>query len=102
MAYCALPMGAVPIAYKSIINLSTIHYEEVEIGDGTGFRFLPSKDKEYPHLSPDDMEILDAVIQKFGKLSTNEIIDTMHKEDAYTETAPHDIIQFKYAKTLKI
>ena len=102
MIYRALPMGAVPIAYESIIDLSKIHYEEVEMGDGTGYRFLPSEDKEYTHLSPEDMEILDAVIQKFGKLPTNEIIDKMHQEDAYTETAPHDIIQFKYAKTLSL
>ena len=102
MAYRALPMGAVPIAYESIIDLSTIHYEEVEMGDGTGYRFLPSEDKEYTHLSPEDMEILDAVIQRFGKLPKNEIVNTMHKEDAYTETAPHDIIQFKYAKTLSL
>ena len=102
MAYRALPMGAVPEAYETIIDLSTIHYEEVEMGDGTGYRFLPSEDKEYTHLSPEDMEILDAVIQRFGKLPKNEIVNTMHKEDAYTETAPHDIIQFKYAKTLSL
>ena len=102
MAYRALPMGAVPIAYESIIDLSTIHYEEVEMGDGTGYRFLPSKNKEYMYLSPEDMEILDAVINRFGKLPKNEIVNTMHKEDAYTETAPHDIIQFKYAKTLSL
>ena len=35
--------------------------------------------------------ILDAVINRFGKLPKNEIVNTMHKEDAYTETAPHDI-----------
>ncbi len=102
MAYHARPMGAVPVEYKSIINLSTIHYEEVEIGDGTGYRFLPSDNKDYPHLSSGDMEILDAVIQRFGNLPKNEIVDTMHKEDAYTETAPNDIIQFKYAKALSL
>ena len=102
MAYRALPMGAVPVAYGSIIDLSTIHYEEVEMGEGTGYRFLPSEDKEYMHLTTEDREILDAVINRFGKLPRNEIVDTMHKEDAYTETAPHDIIQFKYAKTLSL
>ena len=102
MAYRALPMGAVPVAYASIIDLSTIHYEEVEMGDGTGYKFLPSEDKEYTYLSSEDREILDAVIQRFGKLSKNEIVDTMHKEDAYTKTAPHDVIQFKYAKTLSL
>ena len=102
MAYRALPMGAVPVAYESIVDLSTIHYEEVEMGDGTGYRFLPSENKEYTHLTPEDMKILDAVIQRFGKLSKNEIVNIMHKEDAYAETAPHDIIQFKYAKTLSL
>lgn len=102
MAYRALPMGAVPVAYESIIDLSTIHYEEVDIGDGIGYKFPPSEVKECPFLTQDDIDILDAVIQRFGKISKNEIVDTMHKEDAYTETAPHDVIQFKYAKTLSL
>ncbi len=102
LVYRALPMGAVPIAYESIVDLSTIHCEEVEIGDGTGYHFLPTKNKEYPHLEQEDREILDAVILRFGQVSKSEIVETMHKEDAYTETAPHDIIQFKYAKTLSI
>ena len=102
MAYLALPMGAVPVAYESIIDLSTIHFEEVDMGDGTGYKFLPSEDKEYPFLSQNDIDILDAVIQRFGKVPKNEIVDTMHKEDAYIETALHDVIQFKYAKTLSL
>ncbi len=102
LVYRALPMGAVPIAYESIIDLSTVHYEEIEMGDGTGYRFLPSEKKEYPHLTSEDTEILNAVIQRFGKAPKNEIVEAMHHEDAYTETAPHDIIQFKYAKTLSL
>lgn len=102
MAYRAFPMGAVPVAYESIIDLKSIHYEEVDMGDGTGYRFLPSDNKEYTHLTHEDMQILDAVIQRFGKLTKNEIVDTMHSEDAYIETAPHDIILFKYAKTLSL
>ena len=95
-------MGAVPIAYESIVDLSAIHCEEIEMGDGTGYKFLPTENKEYPHLTPEDREILDAVILRFGRASKNEIVETMHQEDAYTETAPHDIIQFKYAQTLSL
>ena len=102
LIYRALPMGAVPIAYESIIDLNAIHYEEIEINDGTGYRFLPTKSKEYPYLSSEDKIILDTVIQRFGNTSKNEIVETMHKEDAYTETAPNDIIQFKYVKTLSL
>ena len=102
LVYRALPMGAAPVAYESIVDLSTVQCEEIEMGDGTGFRFLPTDCREYPHLSVDDRDILDAVIRRFGKVSTTEIVETMHREDAYTETAPHDIILFKYAETLSL
>ena len=102
LVYRALPMGAVPLAYQSIIDLSTINYEVIEIGEGIGYKFLPTKDKEYHHLNEEDMHILDAVIMRFGKSSKNEIIEAMHKEDAYSKTAPNDIILFKYAKTLSL
>ncbi len=45
---------------------------------------------------------MDVVIEELGKMSKNEIINFMHKEQAYVETAPRDIIQFKYAASLQI
>ena len=82
--------------------MSTINCEEIEIGEGVGYKYLPTEDKTYPHLTLEDKEILDAVIYKFGNATTNEIVNTMHHEDAYTETAPKDVISFKYAKTLSL
>ncbi len=102
LVYRALPMGAVPVAYESIVDLSTIHCEEIDMGDGTGYRFLPAPVKEYSHLTMEDREILDTIIKRFGSMSKNEIVETMHQEDAYIETAPYDIIQFKYTKTLRM
>ena len=102
LAYCALPMGAVPIAYETIIDISTINYKVVEIGDGIGYKFLPTYNKEYPHLTPEDISILDTVIQHFGKASKADIVETMHQEDAYKNTRPNDIIQFKYTQTLSL
>ena len=102
LVYRALPMGAVPVAYESIVDLSTIHCEEIDMGDGTAYRFLPTEDKTYPHLAAEDREILDTIIKRFGKSTKNEIVETMHREDAYTRTAPHEIIDFKYAQTLSL
>ena len=102
LVYRALPMGAVPVAYESIVDLSSIHCEEVEMGDGTGYEFLPTEDKEYRYLTFEDMEILDAVIRRFGRVSKNAIVETMHQEDAYIRTALHDIIQFQYTRTLSL
>lgn len=102
LVYRALPMGAVPVAYELIVDLSTVHCEEIDMGDGTGYKFLPTENQEYLHLTSDDKAILDAVIQRFGKTSKNLIVETMHQEDAYTKTTPNDVIQFKYAKTLSL
>ncbi len=102
MVYQALPMGAVPIAHDAIINLSDIHYEEVEIGEGTAYRFLPTEEQIYPHLTEEDIEIFNVVIRRFGKASKDEIVHAMHREKAYTKTAPRDIISFKYAADLSL
>ena len=102
MVYRALPMGAVPIAYESIVDLSSIHCEEIDMGEGTGYKFLPTDNKEYPNLSPEEQSVLDDIIRRFGNTPKAEIVEIMHQEDAYTETAPGDIIQFKYALTLSI
>ena len=102
LVYRALPMGAVPIAYESIVDMNGIEYEEVEFDEGTGCHFIPSKNQEYPSLTDDDISVLDAIIAKFGKYPKNAIVNAMHDEVAYTETAKGDIIQFKYAKELSL
>lgn len=102
LVYRAQPMGAVPVAYESIVDFSTIQREEIVIGDATGCRFLPTPNKEYHHLTSEDKEILDAIIHLFGKKSQTEIVERMNREDAYTQTAPFDIIQFKYTQTLSL
>ena len=102
MIYCASPMGALPIAHELFIDLSAIHYEEIELGDATGYRFFPTPDHNYPHLSKEDISVLNTVIDRFGNSSRAEIVETMHQEDAYIKTAPGEIIPFKYAKTLSI
>lgn len=102
LIYRSLPMGAVPIAYESIIDLSDISYEEIEFGDGTGYKFKPNKIKKYKYLTNEDKEILERIIQTFGKVSREEIVQTMHKETAYKNTNPNKVILFKYAKDLNI
>ena len=102
LVYRALPMGAVPVAYESIVDLSTIHCEEIDMGDRTAYRFLPTADKSYSNLTSEDQGILDVIIMKFCKFTKNEIVETMYREDAYTRTASHDIIDFKYVQTLSL
>jgi putative zinc finger/helix-turn-helix YgiT family protein len=102
LVYRALPKGAVPVAFESIAALSGIPCEEMGMGDGSGYIFLPAENKDYYYLTAEDKDILDAVIRRFGKTPGNRLVEMMHMEDAYRKTAPNDIIRFKYAQTLSL
>lgn len=102
LVYQALPMGAVPIGHNSIIDLKGINYEEIDMGDVTAYKFYPSDNREYLYLQDDEKEILDIVISKLGKMQKDEIVNFMHREKAYIETAQRDIIKYEYANNLQI
>ncbi len=102
LVYRALPMGAVPVGHNSIIDLKDVPCEEVDMGETNAYHFSLNGKQTFTELSDEEKAILDAVIDKLGKMSKYEIINFMHKEQAYVETAPRDIIQFKYAESLQI
>lgn len=102
LVYQALPMGAVPVGHNSIIDLKDVPCEEVDMGETNAYHFSLSVEQNFSRLSKEDREILDLVIQKLGKMSKNEIINFMHKERAYAETVPRDVISFQYAESLQI
>lgn len=102
LVYQALPMGAVPVEYNSIIDLKDIPCEEVDMGETYAYHFSLKGSASFPALSDADKSILDTVIEKLGKMSKDEIISFMHREKAYVETAPRDVISFKYAESLQI
>ena len=102
LVYQALPMGAVPVGHNSIIDLRDVPCEEVDMGETNAYHFSLIGKQKFSKLSKEDTDILDYVIEKLGKMSKNEIVNFMHKERAYVETAPRDVIQFKYAESLQI
>lgn len=102
LVYQALPMGAVPVGHNAIIDLKDVPCEEVDMEETNAYHFALQDAAEFPALSDDDRNILNIVIEKLGKMSKNEIIDFMHKEQAYVETAPRDVIPFRYAENLQI
>ena len=102
LVYKAFPMGAVPIAHNSIIDLKGVPCEEIDMGEGNAYRFILKEESVYPNLTKEDISILDEVIDKLGLMTKDEIISFMHSEQAYIDTAPRDVIQFKYADSLQI
>ena len=95
-------MGAVPVGHNFIINLKNVPCEEVDMGETNAYYFSLSRTQTFSELSDEEKDILDVVVEKLGKMSKNQIINFMHKEQAYVETAPRDIIQFKYAESLQL
>lgn len=102
LVYMAYPMGAVPVGHDSIINLKNVPCEEEDMGETCAYHFFLDGKEECPLLSDEDIEILDKVIEKFGKMTKEEIVSFMHKERAYTETDAREVISFDYAKDLLI
>jgi uncharacterized phage-associated protein len=102
LVYQALPMGAVPVGHNSIVELKNVPCEEVDMGETNAYHFSLKEADAFPTLSDEDKNILDIVIEKLGKMSKNEIVSFMHKEQAYVATVPGDVIQFKYAENLQI
>ncbi len=102
LAYQAMPMGAVPIGHETIIDLKGVPCEEVDMGETIAYHFELKGNAEYPSLSEDDKRILDIVIDRFGEMNKDEIVNFMHAERAYKETAPREVISFRYAENLQI
>ena len=102
LVYQALPMGAVPIGHDSIIDLSGVPCEEVDMGETYAYYFNLKGGSDYPALNEEDKRIMDIVIARLGRMSKDEIVAFMHKEQAYCKTAYKDIILFKYAESLQI
>lgn len=102
LVYEALPMGAVPVGHNSIINLKDVPCEEVDMGETNAYHFSLTGKTSFKYISDDDKAILDEVISKLGKMTKEEIISFMHREKAYLETKPRDVIQFSYAESLQI
>lgn len=102
LVYKALPMGAVPVAYDLLIDLKGICYEEEEFPEGSGYHFIKDGSQEYPALSTEETEILNAVIAVCGNDSKVQIVERMHKERAYQETKRGEEISFRYAVDLSI
>lgn len=102
LVYTIMPMGAVPIAHKLLIDLKGVYYEEDEFSEGSGYHFLKTDNENYVSLTQRDKEILDKVIQVCGKDTKEQIVRRMHNERAYKETAPGQIISYQLAMDLSI
>ena len=90
--YRALPMGPVPNNFNSIFEYLA-NKKEIDIcytsftNNGIGEQFKPNSGKEFQAdlFSEKELEILNAVADRFINTSTSEIIEISHNEKAWIE-----------------
>lgn len=102
MVYYSKPMGALPLAHEQIVELKGIAYEELYYEDGIGLKFSGNTGCEYDLLTESDIKVLDTIIECFGGCKSSQIVELMHREDAYCKTDKGNIISFIYSKTLSL
>lgn len=101
LAYLSLQMGAVPLAHDYIINLDGVCYDVVEYDD-IAYKFRVESGFEVESLSKENIESADTIVRALGDLSTNQIIEIMHEEEAYKDVPKNQLIQYTYAEQLSI
>lgn len=101
MVYQHEAMGALPIGHDYLMNLERLNIQEEEsIHYNSMMHVYPVEGMDYSVLSDQEKVILDEVVNKFKTWKAKEIVDYMHKEKAYLNTKPGEIISFDYAKEI--
>lgn len=106
MNYVHYPYGPVPRNYNLLLGLmektGAITISDVDNIYGSGE--VISANSEYAdniNLSDDELEVLEFVIKKYGKLSAGDISECSHKEKGYIETLDMELISYKYAMDME-
>lgn len=100
LVYKHMPLGALPIAYDEIIYLPTVKVVEEIIYEDISYRICPNKEINISDFSLEELSVLETVAITFKNYRAKETVDYMHKEKAYTDTAPNQIIPYSLAKQL--
>ena len=102
MVYRHNTMGALPVGHYNLMNLENLNiHEEESYNYELMLHIYPTKGMDYSILSADEKKIIDKVIKKFKDYKAKDIVEYMHKEKAYIETKPGNIIPFSLAKEIR-
>ena len=102
LVYLAYPMGALPVEHDTIISLDGIPCEEMIINNNLSYLFKTDMIDKDSVLDESEINTLEYVIGKLGNMTTEEIVEFMHKEKAYNDTELYDYISYSYSECLQI
>lgn len=93
ITYRAIPLGPVPSEYEKLyIKLNDDKFaniELIEFNDGNYGEAICAVEKFDSSLfAKGELETLEAVVRKFGKFNTKQIVEISHQEKAWVENEP--------------
>ena len=88
-------------AITTILNISVSDFGICKFDLSDMLHIYPPANMDYSVLTDREKSILDKVITKFSAYRAKDIVEYMHKEKAYTETRPGEIILFSLAKEIR-
>lgn len=103
--YRAINMGPVPNNYQSIFeymaNKSIVDVQDIEFNNGASgeqFKANPAREFNKDKFTIAELDILNEVADRMGKMTTKEIVDASHREQAWINNeSDRKIISYKYA-----
>ncbi|MGL4569080.1 MAG: type II TA system antitoxin MqsA family protein [Fusobacteriaceae bacterium] len=104
LAYTHMPFGAVPVGIDEMLRcFKSINIEEKE-NEEIGYTFyeitaLKKFNKKL--FSPEELEVLNKVSDKFKSFGNKQISDYMHQEEAYIKTSDKQNIDYTFAGSLR-
>ena len=100
LVYKHMLLGALPIAYNEIIYMPTVKVVEEIICDDISYRICPNKEVNISAFSLEELGVLETVATTFKNFRSKEIVEYIHKEKAYKDTEPNQIISYSLTKQL--
>ena len=94
LVYQHKPFGALPLAHNDLIRLPGLRVTEEEHDDYVAYRIESSLESVKGQFTEEELAVMDAVIDKFSRFSTKEIVAYMHDENAYKMTKDNELISF--------
>lgn len=94
--------GAYPLGLNDKLSNNAITIIDNYCDANDSYEYIITSCNSKVELSKEEKEIIDTVLEKLGKYNTKELVEYMHKEDAYLHTNQNEIISYDYAKTLSI
>lgn len=98
--YLSMPFGAYPKMYDQILCDKDIITKHSWINEHECV-FIEEVNSDYI-LSQEEIEIIEFIIKYFISYNTKEIVEYMHKEQAYKCTKLFDVISYDYANNISI